>query len=78
MLFIARKNNNTGVYHIADGDVYSVTENTKNSPIYSGTFKSGGEQLPYIFRVGKDKLDIAFSVSKEEIYYKRVNISKLI
>lgn len=78
MLFIARKDNNTGVYKISNGDVYSVTAITKSAPIYPGFNKVGGEQLPFIQRYGKDKLDIAFSVSKEEIYYKRVDVSKLI
>lgn len=78
MLCIARKNNETGVYHIADGDAYNVTTITKSAPVYSGVNKIGGEQLPFIFLNGKNKLDIAFSVSKEELYFKTVDLSKLI
>lgn len=78
MLFIARKNNATGQYVISDGDVYSVTPITKNAPLYPGAEKFGGEQLPFINLRGKYLLDIAFVVSKEDVYFKTVNLKELI
>lgn len=78
MLCIARKNNSTGKYNIGNNDAYSLTDIGQSQPFYPGHEKFGGEQLVHINRCGKDELDIAFSVSKEHIVYKRVNISKLI
>lgn len=78
MLAIGRKNNNSGQYEFADGDVYSVSSNPKITNVTTGHNKSGGEQLAYICRNGKNKLNIAYSYSKEEIYFKAIDISKLI
>lgn len=78
MLFIARKNNQTGQYVVHNNDVYSVTPITKSAPLYVGKYKEGGEQLPYILREGKNLLHIGFSVSKEQIYFKTIDISSLI
>lgn len=78
MLAIYRKNNETGVYDCADGDAYRVSPITKDTPVWPGEEKWGGQQLPFIYRVGKDLLDIGFSVAKEQMYYKCVDISKLI
>lgn len=77
-LWIWRKNNLTGVYELNDGDAYSFSTITKSAPVYAGQHKAGGEQLPYILLAGKDVLDVAFGVSKEEIYFKSINLSKLI
>ena len=78
VLFIARKNNNTGQYVIADNDAYSLTHINQKSPAFTGAFKNGGEQLVDINRVSKNKLNLAFSVSKESIYFKQIDISVLI
>lgn len=78
MLFLARKNNITGQFVVSNGDVYSVSSITKSNPVYLGKNKSGGEQLPFINRVNKNLLDIAYSVSKEEIYFQTIDVSKLI
>lgn len=75
---IYRKNNGTGIYNCADGDAYSLTELSQNSPIFPGHEKFGGEQLPYINRVNKNLIDVVFSLSKESVYYKQLDISKLI
>jgi hypothetical protein len=78
MLFIARKNNITGQFEIRNGDVYSLTNISKSAPVLTGKYKEGGEQLPFLLKEGKDVVNVAFSVSKEEIYYKKIDISKLI
>lgn len=77
-LFIWRKNNSTGIYELNNGDAYSLSSITKTTPVWAGFAKNGGEQLPYINRYGKNQLEVAMSVSKEEIYYRRIDISKLV
>lgn len=77
-LFVWRKDNRTGQYELSNGDAYSFSSIIKTDPVYPGFAKNGGEQLPFMLRYGKDQLEVAFSVSKEEIYYKRINVSVLI
>lgn len=77
-LCIFRKNNTTGRYNCAAGDAYSITSNTKNSPVFPGQFKVGGEQLAYAELIGKDRLDVAYSVAKEEIYFMSIDLKPLI
>jgi hypothetical protein len=76
---IARQDSLTKKYVVVEEDVYSVTNNQKDTPrIIDGDGKSGGEQLFGIQITEENYLDIVFSVTKEDIYFKTVDLNTLI
>jgi len=75
---IARQDSLSKKFVIGSNDVYSVSGIFKDAPEWPGDGKSGGEQLFGIQITKQGYLDIVFSVSKEDIYFKSVDLRTLV
>ena len=75
---IARQDPLSKKFVVAASDVYSVTSIQKDTTDWPGDGKAGGEQLFGIQVTKEGFLDIVFSVTKEDIYFKTVDLRSLI